>query len=94
MATTWSPLADDLGPLLLAAPTPRTSSALADDLGATNNLRKVSIADTTLAGLPEVRQSKYFNAADELAINHRQLCLWCGSRQPYEPEKEENENNA
>ncbi|TVU03571.1 hypothetical protein EJB05_50887, partial [Eragrostis curvula] len=23
--------------------------------------------------------SKYFNAADELAINHRQLCLWCGS---------------
>ncbi|TVU04738.1 hypothetical protein EJB05_47871, partial [Eragrostis curvula] len=61
---------------------------------ATNNLRKVSIADTTLAGLPEVLQSKYFDAADELAINHRQLCLLCGSRQPYEPEKEENENNA
>ncbi|TVU17242.1 hypothetical protein EJB05_33261, partial [Eragrostis curvula] len=38
--------------------------------------------------------SKYFNATDELAINRRQLCLWCGSRQPYEPEKEENENNA
>ncbi|TVU31546.1 hypothetical protein EJB05_23233, partial [Eragrostis curvula] len=38
--------------------------------------------------------SKYFNAADELAINHQQLCLWCGSRQPYEPEKEENENNV
>ncbi|TVU22597.1 hypothetical protein EJB05_32307, partial [Eragrostis curvula] len=38
--------------------------------------------------------SKYFDAADELAINHRQLCLWCGSRQPYEPEKEENENNV
>ncbi|TVT99621.1 hypothetical protein EJB05_54990, partial [Eragrostis curvula] len=37
--------------------------------------------------------SKYFNAADELAINHRQLCLWCGSRQPYEPENEGNENN-
>ncbi|TVU03495.1 hypothetical protein EJB05_50969, partial [Eragrostis curvula] len=56
MATTSSPLADDLGPLLLAAPTLRTSSALADDLGATNNLRKVSIADTTLAGLPETKK--------------------------------------
>ncbi|TVU23380.1 hypothetical protein EJB05_25741, partial [Eragrostis curvula] len=69
-------------------------SASTDASCATNNLRIVSIADTILAGLPEVLQSKYFNAADELAINHRQLCLWCGSRQPYEPEMEENENNA
>ncbi|TVU25749.1 hypothetical protein EJB05_28256, partial [Eragrostis curvula] len=68
--TTSSPLADDLGPLLLAAPTPRTSSALADDLGATNNLRIVSIADTTLAGLPEVLQTtdrntirRYYNTS-------------------------------
>ncbi|TVU01780.1 hypothetical protein EJB05_52776, partial [Eragrostis curvula] len=33
-------------------------------------------------------EGKYFDDADELAIQHRQLCLWCGSRQPYEPEDE------
>ncbi|TVU07255.1 hypothetical protein EJB05_47303, partial [Eragrostis curvula] len=32
--------------------------------------------------------SKYFDDTDDLAIKHRQLCLWCGSRQPYEPEDE------
>ncbi|TVU42342.1 hypothetical protein EJB05_08742, partial [Eragrostis curvula] len=33
---------------------------------------------------------KYFNDTDDLAIFHRQLCLWCGSRQPYEPENYNN----
>ncbi|TVT98499.1 hypothetical protein EJB05_56192, partial [Eragrostis curvula] len=167
--TTSSPLANDLGPLLLAAPTPTTSSPLADDLGSApprrppgaslllvcnvprhdleflNSVRFVRdlvgfgqdlvgfcykqppdsvhcgyytcwfarssskyldrVVELSKRDMEEIRKkrqqkkvlpskpgstslSKYFDDADDLAIKHRQLCLWCGSRQPYEPEDE------
>ncbi|TVU40413.1 hypothetical protein EJB05_13877, partial [Eragrostis curvula] len=73
----------------------RKGIILPDSIHLTTNVMYWVVANICRFILREIihPMGKFFDPESNLAMNHWDLCDWAGSKRPYEPNLEPNENN-